>query len=346
VTGHAGTVTVTDTDQATVSVTASNAAINVVETASVNSLPAGGGPVTYTYIVTNKGNVALASVSVIDDKCAPVNFGGGDANGNSRLDVGETWTYTCNETITETTTNTVLATGFAAGSPVTDTDTALVTVGTPVTHTPRIGLTLTANPVVLPDTGGNVTYTYVVANKGDVALSNIVVTDDRCSPIGLPTGDANANGQLDLAETWTFSCVLMVNQTVTNTADASGEADGQTVTAMDMSTVTLTPPAPTPTPTDSPAPTAGEPTAVPTASPTPSGGGIGASGAIPSPNGSVQAATGAPKASQTPGNDTGNVQIAVQPGHAPSPMVMILILMLGIVAAVLIMTLSKRTSAL
>jgi hypothetical protein len=289
----------------------------------------------------------LSSVSVVDDKCETITAQGGDANTNGRLDLGESWRYSCTQQLTETTTNTALATGFANGSPVTDTDTAMVTVGTPTTSTPRIGLTLTASPVVLPDTGGNVTYTYVVANKGDVALTNIVVTDDTCSPIGLPTGDSNANGQLDLTETWTFSCVLMVNKTTTNTADASGQAEGQSVQAMDMATVTLTPPAPTPTPTDSPtpAPSGGVP-----ASPGTSGG-PGESGAASSPgggvgaSGAVQGATSPPKASGQPGaNPTGSV--TVNTGTNPSGFVMILVLMLGIAAAVLIMTLSKRTSNL
>jgi uncharacterized repeat protein (TIGR01451 family) len=354
-TGHAGTVTVTDTDQATVAVTASNAAINVLKTASVNSLPAAGGSVTYSYVVSNKGNVPLANISVIDDKCASVTAKGGDTNGNSRLDVGESWTYTCSQTLTATTTNTVLATGFSNGQPVTDTDTALVTVGTPVQHTPRIGLTLVADPVVLPELGGSVTYTYTVANKGDVALSGVLVKDDTCSPIGAPTGDVNGNGLLDLTETWTYTCTFMVMHTTTNTATASGTADGQTVQALDMATVTLTPPAPTPTPTDSASPIPGQPTdgTQPGASPSPSSGtAIGGTGsangsAAPGesgPTGAVQSVTSPPRgASQAP-STSANIQ--VNTGSTPSGMVMILVLMLGIAAAVVIMTLSKRTSNL
>jgi uncharacterized repeat protein (TIGR01451 family) len=383
VTGHAGSASVSDSGQATVAVTASHAAINVVKTASVATLPAGGGSVTYTYVVTNKGNVPLSNISLVDDKCSAVTAAGGDANGNGKLDLGETWTYECKATLTATTTNTALVTGFSGSLPVTDTDTALVTVGTPTQTTPRIGLTLTADPVVLPDMGGNVTYTYVITNKGDVALSNVGVTDDSCSPVGAPQGDTNANGLLDLGETWTATCTAMVTHTTTNTATATGQGDGQTVSAVDTATVTLTPPAPTPTPTEGPTPTPTTPTGAPgssaepgtSAAPGTSGAPsssespgatptlvAGVPGATPptggsgAPGGAVSGATsgpgngnggggqgqGGPNASQAPGSTA----VSIPDPHSPSGEVMAIVLMLGIAAAVLIMTLSKRTTSL
>ena len=346
-TGHAGTATVADTDSTTVAVTASSTGINVVKTANPTTLPAAGGSVTYTYVVTNKGNVALSGVSVVDDKCTTVSARGGDANGNSRLDPGETWTYTCVATITQTTTNTALATGFYETLPVTDTDTALVTVGTPAQHTPRIGLTLSASPVVLPDGGGEVTYTYAVANKGDVPLANVTVKDDTCAPLGTPTGDTDGNGVLDLTEVWTYTCTMLVTANTSTTATASGQADGQTVEAMDIATVTLTPPAPTATPSESPTPTGAAPTGSGGSSPgtSPTGGTAGSTGTGTSsstPGGAVAGATSPAKSSAAPTN-TG---LQINTGTTPSGLVMILVLMLGIAAAVLIMTLSKRTSNL
>ena len=57
-----------------------------------------GDPVTWTYAVTNPGNVALTSVSVVDDQGVTVTFVGGDTNTNGSLDPGETWTYTATGT--------------------------------------------------------------------------------------------------------------------------------------------------------------------------------------------------------------------------------------------------------
>lgn len=61
---------------------------------------------TYTFDNTN-GNEKLESVSTpIDNKCSPVIFSGGDSNGDSKLDVGEVWTWTCSAVVTTTTMNT------------------------------------------------------------------------------------------------------------------------------------------------------------------------------------------------------------------------------------------------
>ena len=106
-------------------------AINVVKGASPTLLPFGGGSVTYTYIVTNIGDTALSNVTVIDNKCAPVTFVGGDTDGDSKLDLSETWTFTCTTTIILTTTNTVVASGTSGETTVTDQDQATVTVAPP-----------------------------------------------------------------------------------------------------------------------------------------------------------------------------------------------------------------------
>ena len=85
--------------------------IHIEKTASLIAVQTPGGPVTYTFVVTNTGNVPLTTVSVSDDKCSPVTFVSGDTNGDSKLDLTESWTYTCTAQITEDTTNIGVATG-------------------------------------------------------------------------------------------------------------------------------------------------------------------------------------------------------------------------------------------
>ncbi len=109
--------------------------IHIVKTPSVSVLPAGGGAVTYTYKVTNPGIASLSNVSVIDNKCTGlpglVVGNAGDVNKNGLLDPGETWQFTCQTNITQTTTNIGTAEGSANGLTAIDFAPATVVVTPP-----------------------------------------------------------------------------------------------------------------------------------------------------------------------------------------------------------------------
>src|SRR5439155_16717892 len=76
-----------------------------------------GDSVKYVYTDENDGKDPLTNVSVSDDSCSTVTptlkadavHNIGDANNNSILDPGETWTFSCTKSVTATTTNTALA---------------------------------------------------------------------------------------------------------------------------------------------------------------------------------------------------------------------------------------------
>lgn len=65
---------------------------------------------TWTYEVTNSGNVPFHNLSVTDDQGVLPAYQSGDANSDGWLDVGETWFYT--------------ATGAAVAGQYTNTGTA------------------------------------------------------------------------------------------------------------------------------------------------------------------------------------------------------------------------------
>jgi uncharacterized repeat protein (TIGR01451 family) len=188
-------------------------------------------PAQYSYDVTNTGDVPLAldPDPPADNKCGPLVFVAGDDDGDGLLGVDETWNYSCavileradgtppptgNESAGVT--NIVTATGIPSVDgtlhpelPVTATDQSSVLV-----IQPSISMTKTASaPVVRA--GGAVTYTFVVANTGDVGLDVIGPDDDQCSPLVFVGGDANGNGLLDGADTaapeqWTYQCTRNV----------------------------------------------------------------------------------------------------------------------------------------
>lgn len=118
--------------------------IHLVKRPSVFALPAVGGPVTYEYTVTNPGTEPLHDVTITDDTCTglPGRVTGhpGDVNKNNLLEPSESWSFTCDSTISKTTTNTATAQGSANGYTVTDDAVATVTVAGAIPRLPSTGV--------------------------------------------------------------------------------------------------------------------------------------------------------------------------------------------------------------
>ncbi|HBA36296.1 TPA: hypothetical protein DCZ15_00270 [Candidatus Falkowbacteria bacterium] len=212
--------------------------IDVVKVPSPLSLPNGPGAVTYTYTLRNIGTVPVTDITMVGDTCSPINLATGDTNGDAKLDLNETWVYTCSTILSETHTNTIVATGWANGISATDIASARVVVGLPIIP-PLIHVTKSPSPLTLPAGGGMVTYTEKITNPGAVALSNVRLTDDKCSPMKYISGDTNNDAKLDTTETWTYTCSTKLVKTTTNTAVAVGEANGLTVRDFALATVVV-----------------------------------------------------------------------------------------------------------
>lgn len=206
--------------------------IDVVKVPSPLSLPDGPGSVTYTYTLRNIGTVPVTDITMIGDTCSSIILTSGDTNKDSKLDVNETWKYNCSTTLSETHTNTVVATGWANGLTAIDYASATVVVGVPIVP-PLIHVVKKPSVFTLPAGGGAVTYTYTVTNPGTEPLSDVSITDDKCT--GLPgrvighPGDLNKNNLLESNEAWSFTCKTNLTKTTTNIGTAEGSANGLSV---------------------------------------------------------------------------------------------------------------------
>ncbi|MCL4202703.1 MAG: VCBS repeat-containing protein [Pirellulaceae bacterium] len=183
-----------------------------------------GETVTWTYFVSNPGNESLENVNVVDDQPGvtplPVLnglFNVGDTNQNDLLDPGEIWEFTASGPAVAgqyENLGTATGNGTVSGTPVDDDDEDHY-----FGYDPGIDIEKATNgfdaddptgPYIL--VGDTVTWTYVVTNTGNVALSPVVVVDDNGTPLDdsddfFPTyvsGDDNNNGALDLDEIWIF----------------------------------------------------------------------------------------------------------------------------------------------
>jgi len=188
----------------------------------------------------NIGTVPVSDVTMVGDTCSPIALQSGDTNADARLDVSETWVYTCSTMLSATHTNVVTATGWANGISAVDIASATVIVGGPVP--PLIHVTKIPNLLSLPAAGGMVTYTERITNPGTVALSNVRLTDDKCAPMTRISGDTDGDSRLDTTETWTYTCSTRLARTTTNTASAVGEANGITVRDYAIATVVVAAP--------------------------------------------------------------------------------------------------------
>lgn len=130
--------------------------------------------------------------------------------------------------------------------------------------------------------GDQLTFSYTVTNPGDVPLTNVTATDDKCSPL-TRTGDTS-DTTLDPGDTWTYTCSYVIQWSegdanpVVNTVTTCGMppggggpppgGGGSPVCDTDQHSTTIVPPATPTTPpasSDTPAsasgtaPTSGQP---------------------------------------------------------------------------------------
>ena len=226
VTDDSGT-TVND-DDPTVTTLCQNADIAIVKTGVFNDEDGDGcsnvgETISYTFTVTNQGNVSLSNVSVIDPLIATITGPTGDTDGDGELDVTETWTYNGDYTITQTDINTgqvvnqATAEGTAPdGSLVSDDSGATVNDDDPTVTVlcqdgaialVKIGTFSDENGDGCTQVGETIVYDFIVTNIGIVDLTNVIVTDPLVTvnggPISLISGATDAT---------TFTAVYTVTQ--------------------------------------------------------------------------------------------------------------------------------------
>ena len=266
-------VDVSNTTVATINI----AALSITKSASAPTVASGisatltdaGDKITYTYVITNTGNVALTVAKPVD---AGPKFNGVFGNGtfsafapvSASIAVGGNQTFTATFTlsaadamfgagITNGVTNTANATATAPTGTVTSSNatasTSILTVaGLTVTKTPGAPTTALGSNAIATDAGDTITYTYVVKNVGSVPLQFVapIVTPPQFNGIsGTNTLSAFSPGSvatLAVGASQTFTATYTISVTdwkngvgiangVTNEASATGKSGTATIFA-------------------------------------------------------------------------------------------------------------------
>jgi len=229
------------TGSGSAAVTVLKPGINLEKTPDTQSVLSGQ-TANFTLIVSNNGNATLSSVQVTDGQCNVGPTVVSNGNGNSTLEPGETWTYSCAiNNVTSNFINSAAVTASSGAQSVADTDTASVTVLTPGI---RIDKTPDQQTVA---SGGTANFTINVSNPGTAPLSSVAVNDPLCSaaPLARTSGDTDNDNVLDPGEIWVYTCsIANVTQSFDNTASVSASTGAGTVNASDIAKVTVqtTPP--------------------------------------------------------------------------------------------------------
>lgn len=207
--------------------------INVVKSGPTQAHE--GDTVTYTFTVTNPGNVPFPDVQVEDDIAGAGTYVSGDTNDNYYLDPGEEWIYTADYAIPDGQVDDVHNTVTACGGygyyegegersqyndgyeTVCDTDDHTLDVLHPAVMVVKAG-------PINAQLGTTGTYTFTVTNTGDTPLDLTKVMDSIAGTGVYVSGDTNGDGMLDLNETWLFTADYKFNTlgSVTNVVTVCG----------------------------------------------------------------------------------------------------------------------------
>ena len=203
-------------DDAVVTITDELPTIGVTKTANPTSVPEPGGDVTFTFEVMNTSPEPVTLLSLNDSV-----YGNLDGQGDCALTptvilAANGGTYSCSITKMVTgdalSTHTNIVTAAAAdddGNDVNGEATAVVTISDVL---PSVAVAKSANPSSVPETGGDVSFTFVVTNTSteDVTLDSLI--DDKLGDLD-GQGTCVADGSVTIVPGSPYSCSVTVNLT-------------------------------------------------------------------------------------------------------------------------------------
>ena len=223
------------------------AGITLVKSASISTFSAPGAKVTYSYKVTNTGNVSLTAVTVTDPMAGLSAVTCPDPT--LAPAVSETCTATYTTTQADVDRGAITNTGTASGAPPQGANlTASSSVTIPATQAPGLSLVKSANVAAFSTAGTKVTYSYLVINTGNVTVTGVRVVDPMqgLSAVNCPTTSLAPTASVICTATYTTTAADLQRGSIVNAAFAAGSAPAGVVVVTRASTVIIPDDAATP----------------------------------------------------------------------------------------------------
>jgi uncharacterized repeat protein (TIGR01451 family) len=265
--GYAGTGTSEDVFSQVLAITPATPALTLHKSVTPLVAAGAGATVTYSYLITNTGNVTLSDVHPRDTAFSgtgtpspitcpvPLSIPGSRLNERPAAPPGLTLDPGQSETCTETykltqadanagkVTNTATATGTPPSGPAVTSAPSSATVTIP--GHPAILIIKTASPRSLSRAGDTVHYSYLVTNTGTVKLTDVRVEDllPGLSAIACPAVTLNPGKDMTCTASYRLTQPDVNAGKVTNTAAATGTPPSGRPVTSPPSSVTVTIPA-------------------------------------------------------------------------------------------------------
>jgi archaellum component FlaG (FlaF/FlaG flagellin family) len=195
---------------------------------------AAGSTISYSFVVSNTGNVTLTGIWLLDANVPSFSCP------TTTLAVGAATTCTGTHTLTQAEIdaghllNSATVTGYGPNGAAT---TANDSVDTTVTPGPGITLTKSAGAPSGNAVGATIAYSFLVKNTGNVTLTSVGVTDPKVGTVSCPVSSLAPGATTTCTKTYTLTQADVDAGSVFNTATASGKSPAN-VTVQATSSVT------------------------------------------------------------------------------------------------------------
>jgi uncharacterized repeat protein (TIGR01451 family) len=230
--------------------------LSIVKTATPTAVTAAGQTVTYTFLVTNTGNVSITGLAVADTFTAPGSGAGPTPTCPlttlTAAGTGVTSSTTCTATYVVTLTdlnngvvnNSAVASGKSPTNATVSSNTS--TAAVTASRAPALTLTKTANVSSVSSIGAPIVYTFTVTNSGNVTITGLGINDVLTAPATqVPTISCSATSLAPGASTtctgtYAATAADFNNGTIKNSATATGRDPANTLITSNPSAVTVT----------------------------------------------------------------------------------------------------------